>query len=111
MITYECYFYLSIALLLSIPTSIYTKIYTICSSNIMAKVLINFIILQCAQHFHYKDKNFSSIQLQLNTNFSHQSSFYLCNFVHQSPGESPRLKLLIVWFKINYTPIVVEFQL
>jgi len=53
----------------------------------MAKVLINFVILQFAPHFHYKDKNFSSIQLQLNKNFSHQSSFYLCNFVHQSPRE------------------------
>src|SRR6218665_1745683 len=94
MITYESYFYLSIALLSSIPTSIYTKIYTICSSNIMAKVLINFVILQFAPHFHYKDKNFSSIQLQLNKNFSHQSSFYLCNFVHQSPREKSLTQII-----------------
>src|SRR6218665_2599398 len=58
------------------------------SSNIRVRVLINVVMMQCAPHFRYIDKNFfvnpvsskqeilSSIQLQARKNFFHQSSFY-----------------------------------
>jgi len=64
------------------------------SPNIRARVLINVIIMQCMPHFHSIDKNFSLIQLLVNKKLFHQSSFYLCNFVHQSRGRKSRKKVL-----------------
>src|SRR6218665_4094592 len=43
----------------------------------MVRVLINVVIMQCSQHFHYTDTHFSSIQLLVNNKFCHQSSFKL----------------------------------
>src|SRR6218665_576438 len=54
---YESNFYLNIALLSPIQTSIYTK--NVFSSNNRARVLINVVIMQCLIHFlHLDKKNF-----------------------------------------------------
>jgi len=49
----------------------------------MVRALVNVVILQCARHFRYLYKNFSTVQLLLNEEFCHQSNFELINFVHQ----------------------------
>src|SRR6218665_384003 len=74
---YESNFYLSIALLSPIPTSIYTK--NVFHQNIKIRVLINVVIMQCAA---------LCATFSLNRQeFFHQSSFYLRNFVHQNRGK------------------------
>src|SRR6218665_790751 len=56
------------------------------SSNIRVRVLINVAIVQCATHFRYMDKNFSSIQLLVNKKYFHQSSFKFIKTFFISPA-------------------------
>ena len=81
---YEYNFYVSIALLSSLPTSIYTK-------NVFHQIIVptfwSMSLLCSVCHiFNTQRRSFSSIQLLVNEKFIHQSSFKLIKHFFISPA-------------------------